>query len=466
MTLYHIPTVYLIVGLLYLLLPWVIWMVLARLESHTARLWCLGGASMAVGLLLVGLRAQISPWLSYPLANTLAWSDVLMQALALRRALNQTWQFTHMIGLLMVWLGVFEYFRVIAPDPSLRFSWAMIFFFAVFAYIAHLAWRIHRRHGLASGRWLSVVYGLASCMMLWRVLRVLLGQAEPEATSQGIDSALTICSGLLISVIGSFAFVSMFLERSAKREIEAVQQRVRQEENARLGTQIAHLDRQRALGAMSTSFAHELSQPLTAILMDAQTLKVGLQAGDMATHEVLTLIDSVEGHTTRTVQLVERIRDFIRPTKSFYALVDLKQLLRDVADLLAHDIRVQKVQITYDLEAVDCVVQGDRVQLSQILLNVYRNAMQAMLNQDKKHILVTMEQQERQVVLRIQDNGNGVIDAIKDKVGQAFVTTKEGGLGVGLSISRTIAELHGGSLTIANAVGSGALVELNLPRAA
>jgi C4-dicarboxylate-specific signal transduction histidine kinase len=267
-------------------------------------------------------------------------------------------------------------------------------------------------------------------------------------------------------VIGSFAFVSMFLERSAKREIEAVQQRVRQEENARLGTQIAHLDRQRALGAMSTSFAHELSQPLTAILMDAQTLKVGLQAGDMATHEVLTLIDSVEGHTTRTVQLVERIRDFIRPTKSFYALVDLKQLLRDVADLLAHDIRVQKVQITYDLEAVDCVVQGDRVQLSQILLNVYRNAMQAMLNQDKKHILVTMEQQERQVVLRIQDNGNGVIDAIKDKVGQAFVTTKEGGLGVGLSISRTIAELHGGSLTIANAVGSGALVELNLPRAA
>jgi C4-dicarboxylate-specific signal transduction histidine kinase len=178
------------------------------------------------------------------------------------------------------------------------------------------------------------------------------------------------------------------------------------------------------------------------------------------------LIDSVEGHTTRTVQLVERIRDFIRPTKSFYALVDLKQLLRDVADLLAHDIRVQKVQITYDLEAVDCVVQGDRVQLSQILLNVYRNAMQAMLNQDKKHILVTMEQQERQVVLRIQDNGNGVIDAIKDKVGQAFVTTKAGGLGVGLSISRTIAELHGGSLTIANAVGSGALVELNLPRAA
>jgi len=465
MSVFHIPTVYLIVGLLYLMLPLVIWMVLSHLASSIARLWCLGGASMAIGLLLVGLRTEVSPWLSYPLANTLAWTGALLQVLALRRALRLTWQTAPMMGLIALWLCVFEYFRVIAPDAPLRFSWAMIYYFGVFAYIAQLAWRIYGVHGLTSGRWLSLVYALASVMMLIRVVRVLTGESEPGATSQGLDSALTVSSGLLISVIGSFAFVSMFLEQSAKREIEAVKQRVRLEESARLGDQIAHLDRQRTLGAMSASFAHELSQPLTAILMDAQTLKMGLHAGDMTPHEANALIDSVEGNTNRTVQLVERIRQFIRPSQRREGRVDLKTLLNDVADLLAHDLRVQHVQISYDFEPGDWVVMGDRIQLSQILLNVYRNAMQAMLSQATKHLFVSLERQGGHVVLRIQDNGPGVAEAISAQVGQAFVTTKPEGLGVGLSISRTIAELHGGSLTIANAVGGGALVELNLPHA-
>jgi C4-dicarboxylate-specific signal transduction histidine kinase len=106
---------------------------------------------------------------------------------------------------------------------------------------------------------------------------------------------------------------------------------------------------------------------------------------------------------------------------------------------------------------------GDKVQLSQIVLNVYRNAIQAMSDEKIRAINVSLEHDEQRVVLRVHDSGPGLSESLRDQVGHPFVTTKSDGLGVGLSISKTIAEMHSGSLTIANAVGGGALVELNLP---
>ena len=105
------------------------------------------------------------------------------------------------------------------------------------------------------------------------------------------------------------------------------------------------------------------------------------------------------------------------------------------------------------------------MQLSQIVLNVYRNAMQAMAPNVSKKMYVTLERADERVVLRVRDTGPGVSAEMKPVVGAAFVSSKEDGLGVGLSISKTIAEMHSGSLAISNAVDGGAIVELNLPMA-
>jgi C4-dicarboxylate-specific signal transduction histidine kinase len=106
---------------------------------------------------------------------------------------------------------------------------------------------------------------------------------------------------------------------------------------------------------------------------------------------------------------------------------------------------------------------GDKVQLSQILLNVYRNAIQAMTESDSRKIFVSVGKQDDRIVLRVRDTGIGLVEALKPKIGMPFVTTKTDGLGVGLSISKSIAEKHSGRLTITNAIGGGVLVELNLP---
>lgn len=460
---YHIPTAYLIIGLLYLFLPIVSWFALRQQESYTAKLWCWGGGTLAIGLLLIAARSSVSPWLSYPVANVFAWVGILMQAMALRHALQRTWRNGYLFLLVFVWLAVFEYFRIVLLSPELRFAWSMLFFVAVFFYIAYLAWLIAKIHDLKNGRWLALVYVLTAFMLWLRICRVLLDLSEPDAVAQGVDSVLTVISGLLISVIGSFTFVSLFLERAAKREVQAAEQRAHQEESQRLGEQIAQLERQRTLGLMSSSFAHELSQPLTAILMDAQAIKSSLGEGSVNSHEVLKSVQEIEKSTNRTVKLVERIREFIRPSRTSYAVIDMKNLLQDVAELLAYDIRVQKIQFKFSGGDVPCLVFGDRVQLSQIVMNVYRNAFQAMVDSRRKLVHVTLTHLDERIVLRVHDSGQGVLDALKDSVGQPFVTSKHDGLGVGLSISKAIAQMHNGSLSISNAAGGGAVVELNLP---
>jgi C4-dicarboxylate-specific signal transduction histidine kinase len=171
----------------------------------------------------------------------------------------------------------------------------------------------------------------------------------------------------------------------------------------------------------------------------------------------------VERSANRTVQLVERIRNFIRPTQSQYELVDMKVLVRDVQLLLSHDIKIWGVEFEWDFDAAECVVMGDKVQLSQIVLNVYRNAIQAMSNEKVRRITVSLERDTQRVVLRVRDSGPGLSESLRNQVGHPFVTTKDDGLGVGLSISKTIAEMHSGILTVANAVDGGAVAELNLP---
>jgi C4-dicarboxylate-specific signal transduction histidine kinase len=122
---------------------------------------------------------------------------------------------------------------------------------------------------------------------------------------------------------------------------------------------------------MSYSFAHELSQPLTAILMDTHSIKTSLQKDAVNIEEIVESVAEVERSANRTVQLVERIRNFIRPTQSQNELVDMKMLVRDVQLLLSHDIKIWAIQFEWDFDETECVVMVDKVQLSQIILNYY-----------------------------------------------------------------------------------------------
>lgn len=465
MDLIHLPTVYLFLSFIYLLMPVAIWIALNKQKSRALIWWCVGGEIFAIGLVLVGLRPILPSWVSYSLANLLSWIAVYIQAMSLLLVLKRQLPIVLVTAMTLLWLVLFEYFRLGLQNQHLRFGWALSFVAIAFAYIAHLSFKISQIHQLRNARILAVIYVVGALVLCIRIVRIAFGYTHPDILAQGVDSYLVVFSGVIVSVLGSFAFVGLFIERAAKREIAATEERARQEESLRLGEQIAQLERQRTLGVMSYSFAHEFSQPLTAILMDAHSAKDSLTAEQVNVGALREAIDGIEGNAIRTRELIDRIRSFIRPSQHAFERVDMRILLEDVMQLLTHDIRQQQIKFELDFEDEDCSVIGDKVQLSQIVLNVYRNAIQAMDQSPLRKIFVTVGKQDDRIVVRVRDTGPGLDGSLRSTIGMPFVTTKNDGLGVGLSISQSIAEKHSGSLTITNAMDGGALVELNLPAA-
>jgi signal transduction histidine kinase len=387
----------------------------------------------------------------------------VLQAQALRIELAKPFAVSQMVGLVAAHAFLYEFLRLGVEDSTLRFVWGATALAVSLAYIAYLAWRMAKWLDSQSARWLVGIHLIGSFVLLLRMVRVAFGFSDPDATSVALDTLLSAVAMLLASVVGNVAFIGIFFEQSVKRDILLAQEQARQDENARLNAQIAHLDRQRSLGAMSASLSHELNQPLTAILLDTNMVQRGLQAENLSRAELLENIQAIEQNTQRASQIIERIRNFIRPEKSIRQRIDMNMLTREVHDLMVAELRSQHVHFSFVHDAQPVWVMGDSIQLSQVLLNVYRNALQAMAQGQTRKILVRTSVRDHQVEVEVQDTGDGFNLDVMAHVGEAFFTTKTEGLGVGLNISRTIAQQHGGQLLFANAAQGGAQVTLVLP---
>jgi C4-dicarboxylate-specific signal transduction histidine kinase len=265
--------------------------------------------------------------------------------------------------------------------------------------------------------------------------------------------------------IGAFILISVgrHANHMARRELKTAADRARFEERRHLSEQIAQLDRQRSLGELSASLGHELIQPLTAILTNAQVVQRGLQSGRFDTQQHTEFNSSIILNTKRAAEIIERIRTFIRPSAMRLEPVDLREVAHDVASLVASDVRRNKVML--DLAGCEpgIRVMGDPIQLSQIVLNVFRNALDAMGQSTERQLRVFCTSVDGRAILRVNDTGPGLSPDALAKVGTPFFTTKTAGLGMGVSISRSIAAQHGGSLTLANAAQGGCVAVLNLP---
>jgi signal transduction histidine kinase len=456
-------TAFLIIGVLYLLLPIITWVVLIDQRSQQVVLWCSGGLLVGIGFILIGLRGSLPDWVAYPAANSLVVVSHFARIQALRLDIGKPWRLRSMlmaggaICLIFFWLRLGDY------SGPLRGQFNSVVTAGFVFYIAMLAWRIGRDEGSRSAQWIAWVYGMVAGAFLFRLYVLLNSDTGGDVLIEGISTKLIAITVLLSSVVGHFGYVGLKLDRSMRRELKAAADKARDEENRRLGEQIAQLDRQRSLGEMSASLGHELNQPLTAILTNAQVAKRGLQAGRFQVEQFTEFLDKIIQNTQRASQIIERIRGFIRPTATRSEPVDLTLIVREVAELIAAEARSHKVALVFADQASPLLVAGDPIQISQIVLNVLRNAIEALQQVAHREIHIVCLRADGQVVLRIRDSGPGLAPEVLAQVGSPFFTTKSSGLGMGISISRSIAVQHGGTLSITNAEGGGAVVELKLP---
>jgi signal transduction histidine kinase len=212
--------------------------------------------------------------------------------------------------------------------------------------------------------------------------------------------------------------------------------------------ELAHLARVSTVGELTASLAHQLNQPLSAIMTNAQAARrmLGNSTPNVATlHDILGDIVRDDG---RASQIIERLRKLIRRDEPAMSDVDLKALIRDVVDLVFGDAVIRGVTIVLDLDHRPLVVRGDSVQLQQVILNLLQNAMDAMSDKRDGARVVTIRchaVDEAHVLLRVSDTGPGLPSESEDLF-EPMYTTKPGGMGMGLSIARSIVDAHGGSI--------------------
>ncbi|BAQ48277.1 PAS/PAC sensor signal transduction histidinekinase [Methylobacterium aquaticum] len=234
-----------------------------------------------------------------------------------------------------------------------------------------------------------------------------------------------------------------------------------------LQSELAHVSRLSAMGEMAALLAHELNQPLGAIANYTRGCRRLLADPDPDPGTVATaveILDKVAEQALRAGQIIRRLRDFIAPGKTERRIEPVAELIEDACALAMVGAREQGIALHLRLdERIGCVL-ADRVQVQQVLVNLIRNAREAMARSPVRELGIEVRlNPPDEVEIAVSDTGPGIAEDVAERLFQPFVTTKPGGMGVGLSICRTIVEAHGGRLTVERNASGGATFRLGLP---
>ncbi len=228
---------------------------------------------------------------------------------------------------------------------------------------------------------------------------------------------------------------------------------------------LAHMTRVSVLGQLSASIAHQLNQPLTSILTNAETAQKMLARDPLDIRELREICDDIISENHRAAEVIVRLRALFKRSELRLQQLDLNELIRETLDLVHTELLLHQVTAITVLEPSLPVLDGDRVQLQQVLLNLFVNAAEAMKASADKQRLLTIRTDATDACVRVRviDNGPGIAAGELKRVFDPFWSTKSGGMGIGLAICRSIVVAHGGSLTADNNVDRGATFCAALP---
>ena len=310
----------------------------------------------------------------------------------------------------------------------------------IIVFVADAVLRAWRRGG-AEGRRKALVVAVGVGLPLIFTI------AYAEAVLLGaLPLPLLVTPAFLITILVMAVELSrgFLLTRQTRQELEE------------LRSELARAGRVTALGQLASALAHELSQPLSAILRNAEAAEIHLGNPAPDLDELREIVADIRKDDQRAGDVIEQMRSLIkRRTLQMYPLA-LNEVVEDVISLVHSDALARHVALDYVMTPGLPLVSGDRVHLSQVLLNLIINGMdatQASPAYNKRVVIEAHPREEGRVEVAVTDSGPGLPAGVIDKVFDPFYTTKSGGLGMGLPISRTIIEAHGGRLWAERAPG-------------
>ncbi|GAA5073942.1 two-component system sensor histidine kinase NtrB [Lysobacter panacisoli] len=226
---------------------------------------------------------------------------------------------------------------------------------------------------------------------------------------------------------------------------------------------LAHLSRVTMLGELSGSLAHELNQPLAAILSNAQAAQRMLRRDPSDIGEVQEILADIVDNDRRAGQVISRMRGLLKKEHREHRPLSLNEVVQDSLRLMRNDLLNRGVGCRFDLNPAVPRVFGDRVQLQQVILNLIVNACDAMAEQGERVVTVRTFHSDTGVCTEVVDTGHGIAEHMLENIFTPFETTKPSGMGMGLAVCRTIVRAHGGRIWAENAQSGGARVCFDLP---
>ena len=238
-----------------------------------------------------------------------------------------------------------------------------------------------------------------------------------------------------------------------------------QERMDRLQSELAHVGRLSELNQMSSSFAHELVQPLAAASNYLGAARRFLNPDKAVPEKAHDMVVKAETQIARTKQTIQQIRDFARKTDPVRSIEDLAPLIEETVEIARTGWKYRNMELKLAIESGMPPVAVDKIQIQQVMLNLIRNAFEAMEDADTQELIVSAKREEdgRMVELSVTDSGPGLAPEIAENLFKPFHTTKAHGMGVGLSICRHIVEGHGGRIWVKPKAGRGTIFCFTVP---
>ena len=229
---------------------------------------------------------------------------------------------------------------------------------------------------------------------------------------------------------------------------------------------LAHANRVTTMGELAASIAHEVNQPLAAVVNAAAACRRWIDGGTPNLEEARCAVDWIVNEANRASEVIRRVRALANKTEIEKVLLDVNDVVREVIALVQRESISHQVSLRTEFAPALPMILGDRVQLQQVIINLLMNgieAMQSVADRPRELVIRSAQDATRRVLVSVTDCGVGIAPEDADRLFNAFFTTKSGGMGMGLSICRSIVEAHGGQLWATADVPHGATFQFTLP---